>query len=310
VRYFHLVFTLPKPIADIAYQNKRAIYNLLMRASADTVIRIASDPKHLGARVGITSVLHTWGSAMTHHPHVHMIVPGGGLSADGAKWIACRKNFFLSVRVLSSLYRRFILEGLVKLHNAGKLQFFGDNAGLADTTTFDAFLKPLSKIDWVVHAREPFAGPKAVLAYLSRYTHRVAISNSRLIRVDERGVTFRVKNYRVQGSGRHTTITLETAEFIRRFLIHVLPKGQHRIRHYGFFGNGNRVANIARIRDLLRAKAPDADRRDEDRAGSADERLRILALPCPCCGGRLFIVDSFPSRCPPRPPPKPQKATA
>jgi hypothetical protein len=245
---------------------------------------------------------------MTHHPHVHMIVPGGGLSADGARWTACRKNFFLSVRVLSRLYRRLILEGLVKLHNAGKLQFFGDHADLANTTTFDAFLKPLRKIDWAVYAKEPFAGPKAELAYLSRYTHRVAISNSRLIRVDERGVTFRVKNYRVQGSGRHTTMTLETAEFIRRFLIHVLPKGQHRIRHYGFYGNGNRAANIARIRDLLRTKAPDADRRDEDRA--ADEHPRILALPCPCCGGRLFIVDSFPSRCPPRPPPKPQKATA
>ncbi len=310
VRYFHLVFTLPKPIADIAYQNKRAIYNLLMRASADTVIKIASDPKHLGARVGITSVLHTWGSAMTHHPHVHMIVPGGGLSADAAKWIACRKNFILSVHVLSRLYQRLILEGLVRLHNAGKLQFFGDHADLADTTTFDAFLKPLREIDWVVYAKEPFAGPKAVLAYLSRYTHRVAISNSRLIRVDERGVTFRVKNYRVQGSGRHTTMTLETAEFIRRFLIHVLPKGQHRIRHHGFFGNGNRAANIARIRELLRTKAPDAERRDGDPAGSTDEHLRILALPCPCCGGRLFIVDSFPSKCPPRPPPKPQKATA
>jgi hypothetical protein len=310
VRYFHLVFTLPKPIADIAYQNKREIYNLLMRASADTVIKIARDPKHLGAQVGVTSVLHTWGSAMTHHPHVHMIVPGGGLSPDGAKWIACRKNFFLSVHVLSRLYQRLILEGLVKLHNAGKLQFFGDHADLVDTTAFNGFLKPLRKIDWVVYAKEPFAGPKAVLAYLSRYTHRVAISNSRLIHVDERGVTFRVKDYRADGPARHKTMTLRTGEFIRRFLIHVLPKGQHRIRHYGFFGNGNRAANIARIRDLLRTKAPDADRRDEDPAGSADEHPRILALPCPCCGGRLFIVDSFPSRCPPRPPPKPQKATA
>jgi hypothetical protein len=310
VGYFHLVFTLPKPIADIAYQNKRKIYNLLMRASADAVIKIASDQKHLGAQVGITSVLHTWGSAMTHHPHVHMIVPGGGLSADGTKWIACRKNFFLSVRALSRLYRRLILKGLIKLHNAGKLQFFGDHAKLVDKTAFDAFLKPLRGIDWVVYAKEPFAGPKAVLAYLSRYTHRVAISNSRLIRVDERGVTFRFKDYRVDGPARHKSMTLETGEFIRRFLIHVLPKGQHRIRHYGFYGNGNRAANIARIRDLLRTKAPDADRRDEDRAGSTDEHPRILALPCPCCGGRLFIVDSFPSRCPPRPPPKPQKVTA
>ena len=310
VGYFHLVFTLPKPIADIAYQNKRKIYNLLMRASADAVIKIASDQKHLGAQVGITSVLHTWGSAMTHHPHVHMIVPGGGLSPDGIKWIACRKNFFLSVRVLSRLFRRLFLDGLAKLQRRGHLSFFGDHANLVDKTAFDAFLKPLRRIDWVVYAKEPFAGPKAVLAYLSRYTHRVAISNSRLIQVDERGVTFRVKDYRINGPGRHKTMTLKSDEFIRRFLIHVLPKGQHRIRHYGFYGNGNRAANIARIRDLLRAKAPDTDRSDSGPVQSADEHPRILALPCPCCGGRLFIVDSFPSRCPPRPPPKPQKATA
>ncbi len=310
VRYFHLVFTLPKPIADIAYQNKREIYNLLMRASADTVIRIAADPKHLGARVGITSVLHTWGSAMTHHPHVHMIVPGGGLSKDGAKWIACRKNFFLSVRVLSRLYRRLILEGLVRLHKAGKLRFFGDHADLVDTTAFDDFLKPMRKIDWVVYAKEPFAGPKAVLAYLSRYTHRVAISNSRLIRMDQRSVTFRVKDYRVQGSGRHTTMTLETTEFIRRFLIHVLPKGQHRIRHYGFFGNGNRAANIAVIRELLWVKAPDTDHSDGAPTEGADEQHRVLTLPCPCCGGRLIIVETFAPEQQPRAPPATTRAAA
>jgi predicted Zn-ribbon and HTH transcriptional regulator len=310
VRYFHLVFTLPKPIADIAYQNKREIYNLLMRVSADTVIRIASDPKHLGARVGITSVLHTWGSAMTHHPHVHMIVPGGGLSADGAKWIACRKNFILSVHVLSRLYQRLILEGLVRLHNAGKLQFFGDHADLARTTAFDDFLAPLHKIDWVVYAKEPFAGPKAVLAYLSRYTHRVAISNSRLIRMDQRGITFRVKDYRVKGSGRHTTMTLQTTEFIRRFLIHVLPKGQHRIRHYGFFGNGNRAANIAAIRELLKAKAPDANHNDGDPTQVADEHPRVLALPCPCCGGRLIIIEAFAPERQPRAPPDTTRAAA
>ena len=301
VRYFHLVFTLPKLIADIAHQNKREVYNLLMRASADTVIKIAADPKHLGARVGITSVLHTWGSAMTHHPHVHMIVPGGGLSVDGAKWIACRKNFFLSVQVLSRLYRRLILEGLAKLHNAGNLQFFGDHAALADTTTFVAFLKPLRKIDWVVYAKEPFAGPKAVLAYLSRYTHRVAISNSRLIGVDARGVTFRVKDYRAEGPGRHKTMTLATDEFIRRFLIHVLPKGQHRIRHYGFCGNGNRAANIARIRALLRAKAPNTDHNDPTER--TDDQRRTLAFPCPCCGGQLIIVETFAPQQQPRAPP-------
>jgi hypothetical protein len=213
VRYFHLVFTLPKPIAEIAHTNRRDLYNLLMRARADTVIRIAADPKHLGARVGVTSVLHTscrrrvfdtTGSAMTHHPHVHMIVPGGGLSADRTKWIACRRNFLLSVRVLSRLYRRLILDGLTKLHEAGKLHFFGDHAGLVDHATFDTFLQPLRRIDWVVYAKKPFAGPKAVLAYLSRYTHRVAISNSRLIRMDNQSVTFRVKDYRASGHGRQT----------------------------------------------------------------------------------------------------------
>lgn len=310
VRYFHLVFTLPKPIADIAHQNKREIYNLLMRASADAVIRIAADPKHLGARVGITSVLHTWGSAMTHHPHVHMIVPGGGLSADGARWIACRRTFFLSVRVLSRLYRRLILESLTRLHKAGKLHFFGDHADLIDTTAFGAFLKPLHKIDWVVYAKEPFAGPRAVLAYLSRYTHRVAISNSRLIRMDDRRVTFRVKDYRVTGPGRHTTMTLETDEFIRRFLIHVLPKGQHRIRHYGFFGNGNRAANIARIRGLLGARTSQHEHANDDSHDTPDEPHRVLALPCPCCGGRLIIAETIAPKQHPRAPPGPARAAA
>jgi hypothetical protein len=289
VGYFHLVFTLPKPIADIAYQNKRALYDLLMRASADTTLTIAADPKHLGARIGITSVLHTWGSAMTHHPHVHMIVPGGGLSTDGSQWVPCRPNFFLPVRVLSRQFRRLFLDGLTRLHREGRLAFFGDHAGLADRTAFDAFLAPLRKIDWVVYAKEPFAGPKAVLAYLSRYTHRVAISNSRLIRANADSVTIRVKDYRVDGPGRYKTMTLQAHEFIRRFLIHVLPKGQHRIRHYGFFGNGNRAANIARIRELLAAPAPTSD---TDAVDTADGP-RLLALPCPCCGGRLIIVEAF-----------------
>ena len=310
VRYFHLVFTLPKPIADIAHQNKREIYNLLMRASADTVIKIAADPKHLGAKVGITSVLHTWGSAMTHHPHVHMIVPGGGLSTDGTQWIACRKNFFLSVRVLSRLYRRLILEVLSKLHDAGKLNFFGDHVDLIDKTVFDDFLEPLHKIDWVVYAKEPFAGPKAVLAYLSRYTHRIAISNSRLIRFDARSVTFRVKDYRLKGAGRHTTMSLSTNEFIRRFLIHVLPRGQHRIRHYGFYGNSNRAANIARIRQLLGAKTPHKEHDKGNTINDADDPPRVLALPCPCCGGQLIIVDTIAPAQHPRAPPKTQRAAA
>lgn len=309
VRYFHLVFTLPEPVRNIARQNKREVYNLLMRASADAVLRIAADPKHLGARVGITSVLHTWGSAMTHHPHVHMIVPGGGLSADGSRWIASRRNFFLSVRVLSRLYRRLILEGLDRLHQAGRLKFFGDRKELADNAAFARFLQPLRQIDWVVYAKEPFAGPRAVLAYLSRYTHRVAISNSRLIRMDARGVTFRVKDYRKDGPARHTTMTLTAAEFIRRFLIHVLPKGQHRIRHYGFFGNGNRAANIARIRSLLGQHMPNrTDRSDED-PRATDTSCRILALPCPCCGGQLVIIETI-APAQPRAPPQRARTAA
>ena len=303
VRYFHLVFTLPAPIADIAFQNKRALYNLLMRVSADTVLKIAADPKHLGAQVGITSVLHTWGSAMMHHPHVHMIVPGGGLSTHGADWIKCRKNFFLSVRVLSRLYRRLILEGLVKLHKSGKLQFYGQHVNLRDKVTFNAFLKPLRKTEWVVYAKAPFAGPKAVLAYLSRYTHRVAISNSRLVRMDNQGVTFRYKDYRINGPKRRKTMTLATHEFMRRFLIHVLPKGQHRIRHYGFLGNGNRAANIATIRGLLNDKATDHNCDSYNQAENIGDGPRVLALPCPYCGGQLIIVETIMPGLQPRPPP-------
>ena len=239
-----------------------------------------------------------------------MIVPGGGLSTDGTEWIACRQNFFLSVRVLSRLYRRLILEGLAKLHSAGKLQFFGNHAELTNRPAFNAFLQPLRKIDWVVYSKEPFAGPKAVLAYLSRYTHRIAISNSRLIRCDAASVTFKMKDYRVDGPRRHTTMTLATAEFIRRFLIHVLPKGQHRIRHYGFFGNGNRAANIARIRNLLGAKPPGRKDAGGERESETNQSPRILGLPCPCCGGRLIIVDTFVPAQHPRAPPKPQRAAA
>jgi hypothetical protein len=292
VGYFHVVFTLPAPVADIAYRNKRALYDLLMRASAEATLTIAADPKHLGARIGITSVLHSWGSAMTHHPHVHMIVPGGGLSPDGSEWIACRPNFFLPVRVLSRLFRRLFLEGLTRLHRDGRLAFYGEHAGLADRAAFDAFLAPLRSTEWVVYAKEPFAGPKAVLAYLSRYTHRVAISNSRLISMGEDGVAFRVKDYRIDGPGRYKTMTLKPHEFIRRFLIHVLPKGQHRIRHYGLFANGGRAANIARIRALLAVRTPAPDTADTHAADTA-EAPRVLTLPCPCCGGRLIIVKAF-----------------
>jgi hypothetical protein len=230
VTYFHIIFTLPTAIGDIAYHNKAVIYDLLFKASAETMLAIAADPKHLGARIGITSVLHSWGSAMTHHPHIHMIVPGGGLSIDGRRWIAGKSNFCLPVRVLSKLFRRLMLEKLMAAHAGGRLQFFAAHAPLADAKAFAAFLAPLRNKRWFVYAKRPFAGPKTVLAYLSRYTHRVAISNRRLIAVDEQSVTFKVKNYRVEGPRRYTTMTLAIGEFIRRFLIHVLPKGFHRIR--------------------------------------------------------------------------------
>src|SRR6202521_1520864 len=251
--YYHMVFTLPAPIADIAYQNKAAIYDILFKASAETLSTIAADPKHLGARIGITSVLHTWGSALTHHPHIHMIVPGGGIALDGKRWVSCRPGFFLPVRVLSRLFRRLFLDKLSAAHAAGRLTFFGDHAALAAPQAFATYLAPLRKIEWVVYAKKPFGGPQAVLAYLSRYTHRVAISNRRLISADEASVTFKWKDYRIEGPDRYKTMTLPTHEFIRRFLTHVLPKGLHRIRHYGLFANGNRAANIARARELLAA---------------------------------------------------------
>jgi Putative transposase/Transposase zinc-binding domain len=294
VPYFHIVFTLPAPIGDIAYTNKAVVYDLLFKASAETMLTIAADPNHLGARIAITSVLHTWGSAMTHHPHVHMIVPGGGLSPDGERWIATRLNFFLPVLVLSRLFRRLMLQKLAAAHKAGKLTFFGAHARLADAKVFAAFLAPLRRTRWFVYSKRPFAGPKAVLAYLSRYTHRVAISNRRLIAADANNVTFKVKDYRVEGPGRYTTMTLATAEFIRRFLIHVLPKGLHRIRHYGLLAGAAKAEMVAKANELLSVPAiePEADQ------DVATEHVH----KCPCCGGRMHIIEVFepgahPSHC-------------
>ena len=305
VGYFHVVFTLPTPIADIAFQNKRVVYDLLFKASAETMLTIAADPKHLGARIGITAVLHTWGSAMTHHPHVHMIVPGGGISLDGSKWISCRKTFLLSFSVLSQLFKRLFLEKLIKAHDDRLLNFYGEHAGLADRVTFDAFLKPLRKLNWYVNIKDPFAGPEAVLAYLSRYTHRVAISNRRLVRVDADGVAFRYKDYRAGHRERWKTMTLTPHEFIRRFLSHVLPKGFHRIRHYGLFANGNRATNIARARALLSVHAPTNDEADNVEDANPDE-TRILNLPCPCCGGRMIIIEVFAAGMEPKHRPSPE----
>jgi hypothetical protein len=291
VPYYHLVFTLPAPIADIAYQNKTVIYGILFKAAAETLATIAADPKHLGARIGLTAVLHSWGSALTHHPHVHIIVPGGGIALDGQRWISCRPGFFLPVRVLSRLFRRLFLEQLVDAHDARRLHFFGDHTQLVERDAFVAYLAPLRKAEWVVYSKRPFGGPEAVLAYLSRYTHRVAISNSRLVALDDAGVTFTWKDYRAKGRERAKLMTLGVDEFIRRFLIHVLPSGFHRIRHYGLFANGGRADNIARARQLLNVSAARSEPSD---AGSGDDsELQTLAHPCPCCGGRMIIIEIF-----------------
>jgi Putative transposase/Transposase zinc-binding domain len=287
VPYYHLVFTLPAPIGDIAYQNKAAIYDILFKASAETVMTIAADPKHLGASVGITAVLHTWGSAMTHHPHVHMIVPGGGISLDGTRWIACRPGFFLPVRVLSRLFRRLFLDKLAAAHAGGRLNFFGDHAALANAQAFAAFVAPLRQTEWVVYAKRPFGGPQAVLAYLSRYTHRVAIANSRLLALDNKSVTFKWKDYRCKGPDRYKVMMLAVDEFIRRFLIHVLPKGFHRIRHYGLFAKPSCADNIARARQLLAAS--------QDDSPSVDAKKVEHINCCPCCGGRMIIIERFKS---------------
>lgn len=281
VEYFHVVFTLPASIADLAYQNKAALYSLLFDAAAQTLLTIAADAKHLGARIGVTLVLHTWGSALTHHPHVHGIVPGGGLAADGG-WNGCRPGFFLPVRVLSRLFRRYFLEGLQELHRTRHLQFFGELVVLQDAKVFRDWLAPTRRQEWVVYAKRPFAGPQAVLAYLSRYTHRVAISNSRLIAMDEHGVTFRWKDYRTKGRTRHKTMTLQPPEFMRRFLLHVLPGGFHRIRHYGLLANGNRRECLALARDALHARVE---------ARISEPATQRPAFTCWHCGGPLIVLE-------------------
>jgi len=309
VVYFHVILTLPAEIAPIAYQNKAVVYDLLFRTAAETLLIVGADPKHLGARIGFTAVLHTWGSAMTHHPHLHIIVPGGGISLDGTRWVPCRPSYFLPGRVLSRLFRRLFLTGLAQAHAAGRLAFFGELEGLRRRQAFAPHLAPLSRKKWFLYVKPPPAtGAEAVLAYLARYTHRVAISNSRLVSLDERGVTFRYKDYRRNGQARFRTMTLAPDEFIRRFLLHVLPKGFHRIRHYGLLASATRETNIARARELIAMPAPvtdpplEHDDADPAAAGAAAEDHRP---PCPCCGGRMIIVETF-ERCgAPRAPPSP-----
>ena len=300
VDYYHVVFTLPAPISDIAYQNKALVYGLLFKAASQTLLTIARDPRHLGARIGVTMVLHTWGSALTHHPHVHCIVPGGGLAVNGQGWQACKPGFFLSVRVLSRLFRRLFLSQLEAAHQAGELQFFGRHQALNEAAAFATWLQPCRQQEWVVYAKRPFAGPQAVLTYLSRYTHRVAIANSRLLTFDEHGVTFKWKDYRQQGRTRHKTLTLASDEFIRRFLLHILPLGFHRIRHYGLFANGGRAENLAQARRLLNVEIKE---QPVDGAESA-EPAQKSPYTCPACGGSMIVIEALAqgpwARAPPR----------
>ena len=290
VEYYHVVFTLPAPISAFAYTNKAVLYGLLFDVAAEVLQTIAGDPKHLGARIGATLVLHTWGSALTHHPHVHGIVPGGGLSPDGERWIACRPGFFLSVRVLSRLFRRRFLEALGQAHRDGRLQFFGEHVALTDARSFATWLAPLRQCEWVVYAKRPFAGPAAVLAYLSRYTHRVAISNTRLVSMDDNGVTFRWKDYRVTGRTRYKTMTIDAGEFMRRFLLHVLPGGFHRIRHYGLLANGNRTASLAQVRALL-GQAPTVHAQSTEAA--ANNHPVKPHFVCLHCGASMIVLQVF-----------------
>ena len=293
-QYFHVVFTLPEPIAVIAYQNKALVYGLLFRATAETLRTIAADPKHLGAEIGFFTVLHTWGQSLLHHPHLHCVVTGGGLSRDGHRWIACKPGFFLPVRVLSRLFRRLFLEHLEKAFEAGQLKFFSGLQNLSEHDAFRRYLAPLRKAEWVVYAKPPFAGPEQVLDYVGRYTHRVAISNNRLVAIEDGKVAFRWKDYR--HGNRQKVMTVATDEFIRRFLLHVLPEGFHRIRYYGFLGNRYRAQKLARCRDLLGmsisepSRAPSAkDYRDryEDLTGHS---LR----QCPACRqGQMIIIEIF-----------------
>ena len=306
------------------YQNKRVVYDLLLKTSAQATLKIAATQRHLGAKIGITSVLHTWGSAMMHHPHVHMIVPGGGLSPargeegdsptgnkNGSKWVSCRPNFFVHVKLLSRLFRRLFREKLLALHKQARLEFFGDLEGLSEHSNFAKFLAPLKKAEWVVYAKPPFAGLKAVLAYMSRYTHRVAISNSRLVKVELEPapakawgkVSFKYKDYRAgkddkEGNFRKKVMTLDVHEFIRRFLLHVLPRSFHRIRYYGFLVNGGRAKNLAKARELLGAPEPEPG--DEETDGNDPD---TAPYPCPHCGDRMNIIATFEPDGLPRAPP-------
>lgn len=292
VPYFHVVFTVPAPIAEIAFQNKAVVYAVLFHTAAETLCTIAADPKHLGAEIGVTAVLHSWGQTLHHHPHIHCIVPGGGLTPDGRRWIACRPGFFLPVRILSRLFRRLFLQRLQAAFDTGELGFFGDLAALAEAQAFARHLAAWRRIDWVVYAKRPFGGPEQVLAYLGQYTHRVAIANGRLIALADGQVSFRWRDYRHHDKAK--VMTLAADEFIRRFLLHALPDGFHRIRHYGFLANGHRAAKLALIRQYLAVPPPEATPQPP-----LDYRERYKQLTgcdldlCPCCGGRMERIGEL-----------------
>ena len=304
VEYFHVVFTVPEVIAAIAYQNKAVVYGLLFHATAETLRTIAADPKHLGVEIGCIALLHTWGQNLQHHPHLHCVVPGGGLSPDGEHWISCRPGFFLPVRVLSRLFRRLFLEQLQRAFDAGNLHFFTHLEALSAPAAFARYLAPARQVEWVVYAKPPFGGPQQVLEYLGRYTHRVAISNHRLIDFADGDVSFRWKDYRHES--RQKVMHLEASEFIRRFLLHVLPNGLQRIRHYGFLANRHRVTKLARCRELIAAPAPIK----APSGAPIDYRDRYLLLTgqslrdCPQCGhGHMVSIETFPPGSMPRGPP-------
>jgi hypothetical protein len=299
VPYCHVVFTLPPLAAEIAFQNKRAVYAILFRAAAEAMHDIAADPKHLGAEIGAVALLHTWGQTLQHHPHLHCIVPGGGLSPDQTRWVACRPGFFLPVRVLSRRFRTLFLAQLQAAFVAGELHFSGTLATLAEPTAFAVRLDALRAVEWVVYAKRPFAGPEQVLAYLGRYTHRVALANSRLTRLADGQVDFTWKDYRQHGKTK--VMTLAADEFIRRFLLHAVPDGFHRIRHIGFLANGHRTAKLALCRALLAAPTPDPPPPENYRERT--RRLTGQALDvCPHCGGAMLERGPLPRRRQPQPP--------
>jgi len=290
VPYFHVVFTLPAPIAAIAFQNKAIVYAILFKAAAEAMSTLAANPRRLGAEIGGVAVLHTWGQALTHHPHIHCVVPGGGLSPDGTRWIASRPNFFLAVKPLARLFRRLFLKRLIAAFNAGSLRFFGDLASLAELEAFAARIKAMQRVNWVVYAKRPFGGPAQVLAYLGRYTHRVAIANNRLVALDDDHVTFSWKDYRQDSATKIMKLTPD--EFIRRFLLHTLPDGFHRIRHFGFMANRHRAAKLALCRELLNLERT-APNDGQPPPVDSEAQTRADAPACPDCGGVMRIIERF-----------------